>query len=171
MQVKFSQLLRRSAQEARDNNRLKRFEQIRKARELAQEKLHAEEEFEELDYLSFYPQLQRKAITDSLKAPIPEPLPPIDPASISFYRRLNKPVFQTRVTGCSDLDHHLTHESLHLLSTLQENCYPNFKGLTNEFERDLKLYLSSKSHDVRTMAIIAAGNRVIGREKDVVEMV
>jgi len=46
---------------------------------------------------------------------------------------------------------------------LPDKDYPNFKGLTFEFERDLKLYLSAKSKDIRTMAVIAAGNRIIGK--------
>jgi hypothetical protein len=57
----------------------------------------------------------------------------------------------------------MAHESLHILSMIQENLYPNFAGLTKEFERDLKLYLSAQSKDIRTMAIIAAGNRILGR--------
>lgn len=113
----------------------------------------------------------RAAILASLTAPPPEPLPPLDVSTISFYRRLSRPVFQTRLPGTTDLDPHLTHESLHLLSMLPDTAYPNFAGLTREFERDLRLYLSAKSKDIRTMAVIAAGNRILGREKEVVGMV
>ena len=118
---------------------------------------------EELDYLQFYSKAHRADIIASLTAIIPEPLPPLDVTTISYYRRLNKAIFQTRVHGSSELDPHLTHESLHLLSMLPDKEYPNFKGLTFEFERDLKLYLSAKSKDIRTMAVIAVGNRIIGK--------
>jgi len=77
-----------------------------------------------------YPKDKRTAILTSLTANIPEPLPPLDVTTISYYRRANKAVFQTRVSNYSDLDPHLTHESLHMLSMLPEKEYPNFKGLT-----------------------------------------
>jgi hypothetical protein len=47
---------------------------------------------------------------------------------------------------------------------LPDTAYPNFKGLKLEFERDLRVYLSAKSKDIRTMAVIASGNRILGRE-------
>lgn len=60
----------------------------------------------------------------------------------------------------------MTHESLHILSMAKDTDYPNFAALTKEFERDLKLYLSG-STDIHTMALIAAGNHIIGKEKDI----
>ena len=171
MQGKVSERLYKDANIERTKNRNSRFDHIRQARERAQQSVHLEEEFEELDYLQFYPEPQRTAILASLTAPPPDPLPPLDVTTISYYRRLSRPVFQTRLTGTVDLDPHLTHESLHLLSMLPDTAYPNFAGLTREFERDLRVYLSSKSRDIRTMAVIAAGNRILGREKDVVWMV
>jgi hypothetical protein len=54
---------------------------------------------------------------------------------------------------------------------LSEDSYHNFAGVKLEFERDLRLYLSSQSQDIRTMAVIAAGNLVIGQEQEVLEMV
>lgn len=133
MQGKVSERLYKDANIERTRNRNKRFDEIREAREKAQEKLHHSEEFEELDYLSYYPEAQRNAIITSLTALPPDTLPPLDPTTISYYRRLNRPVFQTRVPGATDLDPHLTHESLHILSMLSDSCYPNFAGLTREF--------------------------------------
>jgi len=60
---------------------------------------------------------------------------------------------------------------LHILSEQKREAYPNFGGVTKEFERDFKLYLSSQSKDVRLMAKIAAGNHIIGKEKDVLSLV
>jgi hypothetical protein len=97
MQGKVSERLYKDANIERTRNRNSRFEQIRQAR--AHGFTHLEEEFEELDYLQFYSEPQRSAILASLTAPTPNPLPPLDVTTISYYRRLSKPVFQTRLPG------------------------------------------------------------------------
>jgi hypothetical protein len=64
---------------------------------------------------------------------IPEVLPPLDISSISYYRRSSKPIFQTRLHGLLDIDFHMAHESLHMLSEQKREAYPNFGGVTKEF--------------------------------------
>lgn len=118
MQGKVSERLYKDANAERKRNRENLMNRMREERDIAQGMPHIDNEFEELDYLKLYPQLQRRAIIASLTAPPPDPLPPLDVTTISYYRRLSRPVFQTRQPGSTELDPHLTHESLHLLSML-----------------------------------------------------
>jgi hypothetical protein len=127
--------------------------------------------FDQLDYLAYYPEPLRQAILASMEGPIPEPLPPLGPTTISYYRRKSTPVFVTREAGSGVLDGHMTYESLWILSSLEEKLFSDYSGVVKEFEGDLGLYLSVNSGDIREMAVIAAGNKIIGREGDVLGMV
>lgn len=57
----------------------------------------------------------------------------------------------------------MTYESLWILAGLDEKLYPNYQNLVREFEKDLEKYLNCQSNDIKEMAIIAAGNKIIGR--------
>lgn len=126
---------------------------------------------EELDYLSYYAVPIRDQIIFSLRAPIPDPLPPLSPETISFYRRKKIPVFRTKMGENQQLDAHMTYESLWILAGLEEKEYDNFQLISKEFERDLPLILTANSSDIREMATIAAGNKILGKEKDILALV
>lgn len=129
------------------------------------------ENIEDLDYSRFYPQLTLQALNHALKAPLPASLPPLDLLTISLYRRAGKSVYQCRQLGSKDLDPHMTYESLLMLGHTEAREFGNYAGLVKEFERHLKEYLSIESKDIREMAMIAAGNKILGREEDVLELV
>ena len=52
--------------------------------------------FDQLDYLQYYDEATRQQILNSMRGPIPDPLPPLSPTTISFYRRKSCPIFKTR---------------------------------------------------------------------------
>lgn len=58
-------------------------------------------EFEEFDYLQYYPEPIKQQIIASLTQPIPNPLPPLELTTISYYRRAQRPIFQTKIHGIS----------------------------------------------------------------------
>jgi hypothetical protein len=43
--------------------------------------------------------------------------------------------------------------------------------VVKEFEADLPTYLNVNSSDIREMAVIAAGNKIIGKEADIIKIV
>ena len=65
----------------------------------------------------------------------------------------------------------MAYQSLTILAKVEEKNYANYKALVKEFERDLSLYLGMPSKDIREMATIAAGNKILGREKDILNLV
>ena len=59
----------------------------------------------------------------------------------------------------------MAYESLWMLAGIDEiDHFPNFHKVIKEFERDLPLYLESKYQEIKEMAIIAAGNKILGHE-------
>ncbi len=58
-----------------------------------------------------------------------------------------------------------------MLGHNEADKFGNFKAVIREFERDLILYLKVQFKDIREMAVIAAGNKVLGREEDVLGLV
>jgi hypothetical protein len=64
---------------------------------------------EELDYLKHYSTEQRQAIILSLDGPIPSPLPPLAPHTISYYRRSSQPIFRTRIPPTLEIDGHMVY--------------------------------------------------------------
>jgi hypothetical protein len=126
---------------------------------------------EDLDYLKFYSPQQREAILHSLDAPIPAPLPPLAPDTISYYRRSNQPVYRTKSPESLQMDGHMVYESLWVLASVEEKEFDNYLAVVKEFEQDLSTYFAVNSVDIREMAVIAAGNKVIGRESDILKIV
>jgi hypothetical protein len=65
----------------------------------------------------------------------------------------------------------MIYESLWVLAAVEEKDFENYLAVVKEFEQDLPTYLGVNSVDIREMAVMAAGNRVIGREQDVLRIV
>ena len=124
-------------------------------------------------YLSHYDSQTRQILIDSLKEPIPDPLPPPSLFTISFYRRLGRPCYVTRLGGKEGLkDPHLTYESLWILAGLEEvEDLAEYKQIVKEFQEELPGYLASEWPEIKEMAIIAAGNRIIGKPEDIIGIV
>jgi hypothetical protein len=61
----------------------------------------------------------------------------------------------------------MTYESLLMLAHTEAKQFGNFPALIKEFERDLKQYLKSESKDIKEMAMVAAGNKILGKEEDI----
>ena len=61
----------------------------------------------------------------------------------------------------------MTYESLLMLGHTDAKDFGNYGALVKEFERDLKWYLKVDSKDIREMAIVAAGNKILGQEDDI----
>ena len=51
-----------------------------------------------------------------------------------------------------------------MLSHYDAKRFANYPALVKEFERDFRRYLQMDSKDIRDMAIVAAGNKALGRE-------
>ena len=81
----------------------------RKNREPSLNDMEESHDPEDLDYLQYYPQDVRAAILHSLTAPLPTPLPSFTLDTISYYRRANQPIYQTRIPGNAELDGHMTY--------------------------------------------------------------
>lgn len=64
----------------------------------------------------------------------------------------------------------MTYESLLMLGHTEASNFGNYKGVVKEFERDFKSYLKVESKDIREMAMIAAGNKILGKEEDVLSL-
>jgi hypothetical protein len=116
MQNRITEKIYKDVNLERRGNRNRKFEQNRKNRESSQNEMEDQHQLEEPDYLQYYPQELRTAILHSLTAPIPTPLPPFAIDTISFYRRADQPIYQTRVAGKTELDGHMTYESLSILA-------------------------------------------------------
>ncbi len=77
-----------------------------------------------LTYLEYYDSQTRQILLDSLKVPIPDPLPPPSLFTISLYRRACKAAFLTQMIqgdgNNKQLDPHLTYESLWILAGVED---------------------------------------------------
>lgn len=104
-------------------------------------------------------------MAESMQCPVPPQLPPLSPYTISLYRRAGRPVWLTR-GGATEVENlHLLHESLWMLTLAKEEQYgADYAKVAAEFERDLGEYLGCGWKDIAEMAIIAAGNRVLGSQ-------
>lgn len=68
-------------------------------------------------------------------------------------------------------DAHMVYESLWMLASAEEKEFENYLTVVKEFEQDLPTFFNAASVDIREMAVIAAGNKVIGREQDILKIV
>jgi hypothetical protein len=76
-----------------------------------------------LSYLNSYDEDTKETILQSIEGPIPTVLLPASQAvrsTISYYRRLMKPVFKTRLVPNGPFDPHMTHESLWSLASVKD---------------------------------------------------
>lgn len=127
-------------------------------------------------YLTDYDSSTRAILMESLTAPIPDPLPPLNLLTISYYRRSCRPVFLTKIGGEEEktcmLDPHMTYESLWILAGVHDiEELPNYQQIVKEFQEELPVYLKSPYPEIKEIAVIAAGNRIIGRPEDILSMV
>lgn len=49
--------------------------------------------------------------------------------------------------------------------------FPNYQQVVKEFENELTEYLNSPFPEIREMAMIAAGNKILGKEKEIERIV
>lgn len=108
-----------------------------------------------------------------MQSAIPNPLPPLAYATISYYRRANRSVWLTKDLNLpsNSLENlHLLHESLWMLTIADKAQYNNYQEVVTEFENDFRNYLQHPCEEIKELAIIAAGNHAIGREVDVLSI-
>ena len=65
----------------------------------------------------------------------------------------------------------MAYESLLMLGHIEAKEFGNYSAIVRDFERDFRYFLEMGSKDIREMAIVAAGNKIIGKEEDVLSLV
>ena len=58
-----------------------------------------------------------------------------------------------------------------MLAHNESKQFGNWPAIVKQFERDFKLFLSMGSKDIREMAIVSAGNKVIGKQEDIIKLI
>lgn len=81
-------------------------------------------------------------------------------------------MYKTRMSAEEPHDPHMTFESLWGLAAIADiENYPNCQKVVKDFQDNLNVYLNMPFPEIREMAIIAAGNKILGREEDILNIV
>jgi hypothetical protein len=66
----------------------------------------------------------------------------------------------------------MLYESLLMLAAGKDiESFVGFHQIMKEFQEDLPLYLKQKFKEIKEMAIVAAGNKILGKEEDILNIV